>query len=37
MGQNVDTFLKDKNEGKGILFCYFFIFFSIILMIFHYN
>lgn len=27
MGQNVDTFLKDKNEGKGIFFCYFFIFF----------
>lgn len=35
MGQNVDTFLKDKNEGKGIFFYYFF--FSIILMIFHYN
>lgn len=35
MGQNVNIFLKDKNEGKGIFFYYFF--FSIILMIFHYN
>lgn len=26
MGQNVNIFLKDKNEGKGIFFLLFFFF-----------